>query len=74
MKRLLLSLAFAIAFVPAVVAAEPQLSVGFGEVDVSPVLGNKPVYLAGFGQDRKATKVHDPIMARAVAFSDGSRM
>ena len=73
MKRLLLSLAFAIAFVPALVAAEPQLSVGFGEVDVSPVLGNKPVYLAGFGQDRKATKVHDPIMARAVAFSDGSR-
>ncbi len=54
-------------------AAEPKLSVGFGEVDVSPTLGKKPVYLAGFGQDRKATKIHDPIMARAVVFSDGTQ-
>lgn len=51
-------------------AAEP-LTVGFGEVDVSPTLGMKPVYLAGFGKDRVATKVHDPIMARAVVLSDG---
>jgi Neutral/alkaline non-lysosomal ceramidase, N-terminal len=54
-----------------VFAAEPQLSVGFGEVDVSPVLGRKPVLMAGFGQDRRATKIHDPIMARAIVFSDG---
>lgn len=72
-KRLLLSLAVSLPFLSALPAAEPQLSVGFGEVDVSPTLGKKPVYLAGFGQDRKATKIHDPIMARAVAFSDGSR-
>ena len=31
----------------------------------------KPVYLAGFGMNRKATKVHDPIMARAVVMADG---
>jgi hypothetical protein len=47
------------------------LSVGFGEVNVSPTLGEKPVFLAGFGQNRKATKIHDPIMARAVVLSDG---
>ncbi|HET6573361.1 MAG TPA: hypothetical protein VFG68_07155, partial [Fimbriiglobus sp.] len=53
-------------------AAEPALSVGFGEVDVTPELGKKPVFLAGFGHDRPATKVHDPIMARAVVLSDGT--
>ena len=48
-----------------------EFTVGFGEVDVTPELGKKPVYLAGFGQNRKATKVHDPIMARAVVLADG---
>jgi hypothetical protein len=50
-----------------------ELSVGFGEADVTPVLGKKPVYLAGFGLNREATKVHDPIMARAVVLADGDR-
>ena len=35
-------------------AAEPQLAVGFGETDVSPILGKKPVYMAGFGMNRQA--------------------
>src|SRR5438132_1404842 len=52
-------------------AAESSLCVGFGEVDISPTLGKKPVFLAGFGDNRKATKLHDPLMARAVVFSDG---
>ncbi|MFO0849058.1 MAG: hypothetical protein U0871_10975 [Gemmataceae bacterium] len=52
-------------------AADPALSVGFAETDVSPEIGKKPVYMAGFGQNRVATKVHDPIMARAVVLSDG---
>lgn len=73
MRTQFLSFALLIASQFSLVAAEPVLSVGFGEVDVSPVLGKKPVYLAGFGQDRKATKIHDPIMARAVVFSDGTR-
>ncbi len=54
-------------------AADTPLSVGFAEEDVSPILGKKPVYLAGFGQDRKATKIHDPIMARAVVLADGKK-
>src|SRR5262245_38257991 len=50
---------------PPLNAADAPLRVGFGEVDVTPKLDKKrPVYLAGFGQDRKATAVHDPIMAR----------
>jgi hypothetical protein len=39
---------------------------GFASADITPKLGDKPVYMAGFGQNRKATKVHDPLMARAV--------
>ncbi len=54
-------------------AAEPQLAVGFGETDVSPILGKKPVYMAGFGMNRQAKKLHDPIMARAVVLSDGTK-
>src|SRR5262245_54389815 len=49
-----------------------EFKVGFGESDVTPEVGKKAVYLAGFGQDRKATGVHDPLMARAVVFADGA--
>jgi hypothetical protein len=56
---------------PSVGAEDPRLSVGFGEVDVTPELGKKPVFMAGFGHDRVATKVHDPILARAVVLSAG---
>lgn len=52
-------------------AAEPALTVGFADADVTPDPAKKPVFLAGFGTNRVATKVHDPIMARAVVLSDG---
>jgi hypothetical protein len=47
-------------------AAPGELRVGFGSADVTPDIAKKPVYIAGFGKNRKATKVHDPIMARAL--------
>jgi hypothetical protein len=48
--------------------------VGFAEADVTPKLDpKKPVFMAGFGPNRAATKVHDPIMARAVVLSDGTK-
>lgn len=53
------------------VAAADGLSVGFAEVDVTPDLKAGPVYLAGFGQGRPATAIHDPIMARAIVLNDG---
>lgn len=49
----------------------PPLTVGFGEQDITPTLEGKPVYMAGFGQNRKATRIHDPLFARAVVLSDG---
>ena len=64
---------FLMCFPLPVFAAEPALTIGFAAVDVSPELGKKPVFLAGFGHDRPATKIHDPIMARAVVLHDGTR-
>jgi hypothetical protein len=50
------------------------LQAGFGAADITPSLeGKKPVFLAGFGHNRKATGVHDPIMARAVVLRHGDR-
>lgn len=48
------------------------LEVGFGEADVTPELKNdRPVYMAGFGHNRKATRVHDALTVRAVVLRDG---
>jgi len=58
-----------------VLAAEPEkpLEAGFAATDVTPKIGDKPVYMAGFGHDRQATAVHDPLMARAVVLKHGDR-
>ena len=71
--KLLRSFAVLLGFGFTLRAAEPQLAVGFAEADISPTLGEKPVYMAGFGTNRTATKIHDPIMARAVVLSDGTK-
>src|SRR5262249_19559350 len=52
---------------------DKALYAGFAETDITPAVGKKPVYMAGFGQDRQATKVHDPLMARAVVLRNGDR-
>lgn len=50
------------------------LEVGFGVVDITPELSeDKPVYVAGYGQNRRATGIHDPLYARAVVFRDGDQ-
>ena len=58
---------------PVTVSSAEALQVGFAEADITPkVAADRPVYLAGFGQNRKATGVHDPIMARTVVLKDGT--
>lgn len=52
-------------------ASAGQLRAGFAAVDITPEIGKRPVYIAGYGMNRKATGVHDPIMARAVVLQDG---
>src|SRR5437870_5228156 len=58
---------------PADEPAKGVLRAGFGECDITPRLDGKPVYMAGFGKNRKATGVHDPLMARAVVFAHAGR-
>lgn len=53
-------------------AAGSGLEAGFGETDITPKLSGSPVYMAGFGQNRKATGVHDPLKARAVVLKEGN--
>jgi hypothetical protein len=52
-------------------AGPTELEAGFAETDITPRVQEKTVYLAGFGQNRKATGVHDPLMARAVVLRHG---
>jgi hypothetical protein len=52
---------------------KPALEVGFGEADITPKLGGKPVFIAGYGQNRRATGVRDPLKARAFVLRDGGR-
>ena len=51
--------------------AAPGLLFGFAKRAITPAIGAKPVYLAGFDNDRRATGVHDDLWGRAVAVSDG---
>ncbi|MEZ6141019.1 MAG: neutral/alkaline non-lysosomal ceramidase N-terminal domain-containing protein [Zavarzinella sp.] len=54
-------------------SAADTLKVGLAEVDVTPTISDQtPVYVAGFGMNRRANKVHDPIMARAIVLDDGT--
>src|SRR5262249_27638947 len=43
--------------------AGDELQAGFAETDITPDVKNKTVYMAGFGHNRKATGVHDPLKA-----------
>lgn len=45
-------------------------SIGYAQNIITPSL-ERPVFLAGFGQNRRAVDVHDELFARALAVSDG---
>jgi hypothetical protein len=54
-------------------AHSSSILVGFAETDITPQLGGKPLYMAGFGHDRVALGIHDQLKARAVVISDNSQ-
>ena len=62
-------------FVLLLAMASPALAeglhVGFATRVITPDVKAKPVYLAGFDENRVATDVHDPLYARCLAVSDG---
>jgi hypothetical protein len=47
------------------------LEAGFAATDITPKIDGQRVYMAGFGHNRQATGVHDPLQARAVVLKDG---
>jgi hypothetical protein len=80
MSRCVFMLLFGVFSVSFVVADAPddrrdagptELQAGFAETDITPRVQEKTVFLAGFGHNRKATGVHDPLKARAVVFKHG---
>lgn len=57
---------------PRVGAAQHPLSAGFASAEITPALSSERlVYLAGYGMDRKASGVHDPLYARTVVLAAG---
>lgn len=60
---------------PGALARAEGLEVGFGKADITPEVGDdaRPVFIAGYGQDRRATGVHDPIWSRAVVLRHGDQ-
>ena len=47
-----------------------ELRAGFAAVEITPELdGPRPIYIAGYGMNRKAVGVHDPLYARAVVLA-----
>jgi len=65
--------AVSLALTPAKAAAV-GLQAGCARVEITPrVDGGAPVWIAGYGQNRRATGVHDPLYATALALSDGER-
>jgi hypothetical protein len=79
MARCLFVLLIGLPLVP-IIAGEPpraapagdELQAGFAETDITPDAKDKTVYMAGFGHNRKATGVHDPLKARAVVLQHGA--
>src|SRR4051794_19302870 len=53
---------------------DADLEAGFSETEITPAIkADKPVYMAGFGHNRKATAVHDPLRAMAVVLAYGEK-
>ncbi len=53
---------------------EATIEVGFGAREIAPEVGSdKRVWLAGYGMGRRATGIHDPLMARATVLRSGGQ-
>lgn len=59
---------------PTIFSNPTTLEVGFAKESITPDISDSkhPIWIAGFGQNRKAESIHDPLWARAVALSDGT--
>lgn len=55
--------------------AAEEVSVGFAKADITPKVGGaaKAVWIAGYGMNRPAIGVHDPLFVRALVFKSGGQ-
>ncbi len=53
-----------------IVAPLAAFQAGASKKDITPSL-DRPVFIAGFGNNRTATEIHDPIWVRCLAINDG---
>lgn len=51
-----------------------ELSAGVATRDITPRPDGRPVFLAGYGRDRRATAIESPLLVRALALCDGPRL
>src|SRR5690348_1863790 len=74
MIRFTISGILAAAFLAGIAAAADPLRAGAAKRVVTPDLAKHgPVYMAGFGNNRVATGVHDDLYARCLAIATGRR-
>lgn len=64
--------ALALSFLVAAAAFGEPIEVAAAKADITPDPKRELVWLAGYGTGRRATGIHDPIWARAVAFRSGT--
>src|SRR6266513_135450 len=67
MRHALLSIIF-FACLPLAGRAQSQLLAAAGKVDITP---SRPVYMAGYGSNRKSEGVYDPLWARCLVLKNG---
>jgi hypothetical protein len=69
------SVAVVVALVSPAAGDEPKaIRAGFAAVDITPdIHAPRHVYLAGYGPNRRATGVHDPLYARTVVLAHGDQ-
>ena len=59
---------------PQLVSAQGDFRAGAAKTVVTPDVQNRKVYIAGFGQNRVATKVHDDLYVRCVALQASGQL
>lgn len=60
--------------IPVQAATAQALRIGLDVADITPdVTTERPVWIAGYGWGRRATGVHDPLYARTLVLTDGTR-
>lgn len=55
-------------------SGQAALRVGFGKADITPkIQDDRPVWIAGYGHNRPAQGVHDPLYCRCLVLDDGDQ-